>query len=454
MEEHPKALVCSTKPFVLVIINETFENSFSGFCIFSMIVWCLKHSGIAGVKKEDDAVASSPLTKSLQDRRVNCDRSQKSYDLCTINAPTVLDPTTSSFHVHTPFPPYTAEKIRPYPRKWEPFTMNRIKELYITSGRPSPPCKARHSAPAIVFSAGGYTGNFFHDFNDGFVPIFITVNTIFPNNQDFVFVISKARRWWVSKYADLLRTFSNHPIVDLDNDNSTTHCFPSATLGVISHGFMKIDPALTPNSVTFRHFRAFLDRAYNRGQNHHSTASKSRPRLVLASRSGGIGRVILNQNDLKRVAEEVGFQVIVFEPTPRTPLHQAYGIINSSDAMVGVHGAALTHSLFLRRGSVLIQVVPIGAEWVAEACFGNSAKAMGLEYMEYRMGEEESSLVDKYSKDSLVLKDPVGLQGNNWSSAIMDIYLKEQNVRLDLVRFRKYLKKAYLKAKMFMNRKG
>lgn len=121
---------------------------------------------------------------------------------------------------------------------------------------------------------------------------------------------------------------------------------------------------------------------------------------------------------------------------------------------MGVHGAALTNLLFLRPGSVVVQVVPIGVEWIAGACFGKPANDMGLEYMEYKIGVEETSLREKYGKDDLVIKDPLALQRKGWSKEIMDIYLVEQNVKLDLVRFRRYLKKANEKARLFMEREG
>ncbi|KAF9674390.1 hypothetical protein SADUNF_Sadunf10G0122300 [Salix dunnii] len=397
-----------------------------------------------------------PIPPSSQPKQINCDRSHRFYDLCTINGPTVLDPVSSTLYLSDPtISSTTVEKIRPYPRKWEKPVMAGIQEFTLISNSKSPVCQAQHKLPAIVFSAVGYTGNFFHDFNDGFIPLFITVNSVFPNNQDFILVISQARNWWISKYGDLLHTYSKHPIIIPENEAST-HCFPSATLGLISHGYMTINPKLMANSQAFSHFHAFLDKAYNHGQNHpwKFNSPKPRPRLVLATRNGGVGRVISNQNQVKHLAEEIGFDVIVFEPAPQTPLRQAYALINSSHAMVGVHGAGLTHSLFLRPGVVFMQVVPIGADWLAEVCFANSARAMGLEYLEYRIGVEESSLTDKYDKNSLLIKDPATFRGKNWSSAVMDIYLKEQNLKLDLVRFREYLKEAYKKAKKFMEKEG
>ncbi|KAK6921956.1 Glycosyltransferase 61 [Dillenia turbinata] len=382
---------------------------------------------------------------------ISCDRSDGRYDLCSVNGPNVLDPTISTFFASDPTgstssQQLTIEKIRPYPRKWENLTMPGIKEFILTSDPSGPRCKVQHQAPALVFSAGGYTGNFFHDFNDGFVPLFITVHSVFTSDQDFVLVIDKSLDWWVSKYKELLNAFSKHPIINLDKDNNT-HCFPYTKIGLVSHGFMTIDPKLIPSSKTFIHFHEFLNNAYTQKNPITLDPHPTRPRLILASRSGNGGRVILNQVEVKQVIENLGFEVIVFEPTRRTPLSHAYELINSSQVMIGVHGAALTHLLFLRPRSVFMQIVPIGDEWVAEACFGKPAKAMELEYLEYRIGVEESSLIDEFGKDHVLLRDPRGLQKNGWSSEIMDIYLKKQNVKLDLGRFREYLKIAYKKAK-------
>lgn len=404
---------------------------------------------VAAGKYKDVKVMGQHMAK-----QISCDRSHQRYDVCTVNATTVLEPTTSTFFLVEPTQALV-EKVRPYPRKWETSVMGRIKEVSLTSGPPSPSCQVHHSAPALVFSAGGYTGNVFHDFNDGFIPLFITVNSIFPDGN-YVLVIHNCRRWWESKYADLLHSLSKHPIVNLEKANAT-HCFPYAHVGLISHGFMTIDPTLMPSSINLTHFRGFLDAAY--AQNHpfpspNISKQKARPRLVLVTRSGGAGRHILNQGDLNNAAEEVGFHVILFHPTPTTSLREAYALINSSHAMMGVHGAALTHSLFLRPGSVLMQVVPLGLAWAAETCFGNSSRELGLEYMEYKIGEKESSLADKYGNDDIMVKDPVRAQGKGWSTKIMDVYLKEQNITLDLVRFRRHLEEAYNKASKFMQNKG
>ncbi|MCL7031039.1 hypothetical protein MKW94_009378 [Papaver nudicaule] len=354
---------------------------------------------------------------------INCDTSHNRYDLCTLNSTTTLDPTNSTFYVWDPqtSSPTILHKIRPYPRKWENFTMARIKELTIVTTPTKPHCQIQHQAPALVFSAGGYTGNLFHDFNDGFIPLFITTRSAFPDGVFPVLVVSKQ--------------FSPYPIISLEND-SRTHCFPSTTtIGLISHGYMTINPTLLPNSDSFLDFRALLGSAYDTKTSQQASSTASiRPRLVLASRKGG-SRVILNQAEVVLLAKEVGFEVSLFEPNEHTSLKQAYRLINSSHVMVG---------------SILIQVVPVGIDWLAETCFGKSARDMGLEYMEYKISANESSLMEKYGKDHLVLRDPKAVMKDNWSNT-KDIYLNDQSVRVDLVRFRRYLESAYNKAKGFMD---
>ncbi|XP_061992717.1 xylan glycosyltransferase MUCI21-like [Rosa rugosa] len=397
---------------------------------------------------------NSTRLPSSTSTKIRCTRSHKYYDFCFIDSPTVLDPTTSTLFVMDSTGPTLVEKIKPYPRKHENSTMSGIKELTLTSGPPGPKCQVQHNAPAIVFSAGGYTGNFFHDFNDGFIPLYIIVNSILYD-QDPVLVISKARDWWLQRYSDLLQVFSEHPIINLDNDTAT-HCFRSATVGLISHGFLNINPKLLKTPKTLPHFHAILGKAFGQTaqrfyrQRHHN----ERPRIVLISRTVGVGRAILNQEEAMEVADRIGFEVIVYEPSSRTDLHVAYDLLSNSHAVVGVHGAALTHLLFMRPGTVFMQIVPLGTNWLAKVCYENPARAMGLEYIDYRITAEESSLVETYGKDDIVVKNPAAKIGPNWSMEIMKIYLKEQNVRLDLDRFSWFLKAAYDKAKKFMDKEG
>ncbi|CAL1352404.1 unnamed protein product [Linum trigynum] len=110
--------------------------------------------------------------------------------------------------------------------------------------------------------------------------------------------------------------------------------------------------------------------------------------------------------------------------------------------MIGVHGAAMTHFLFMRPGCVFIQVIPLGTEWASESYYGTPARKMGLKYIGYRIFPRESSLFDKYEEDDPVLRDPESVSAKGWQYT-KSIYLDGQNVVLDLKRFEKRLMVAY-----------
>ena len=84
---------------------------------------------------------------------------------------------------------------------------------------------------------------------------------------------------------------------------------------------------------------------------------------MLISCNGGACHVLLNQNEVKFEAKKISFNVIIFEPTPMNTIYKVYELRHSSYAMIGIHSAALTHSIFLQPGSVFMQVVLLGTEW-------------------------------------------------------------------------------------------
>ncbi|XP_009342745.1 xylan glycosyltransferase MUCI21-like [Pyrus x bretschneideri] len=147
------------------------------------------------------------------------------------------------------------------------------------------------------------------------------------------------------------------------------------------------------------------------------------PKLVIVSRNGS--RAKTNEDLLVEMAEKVGFEVKVLRPDSRTELAKIYWVLNSSDVVIGVHGAAMTHFLFMRPGSVLIQVIPLGTSWAAKAYFGEPARKLDLNYIGYKILPTESSLYDKYVKDDPVLK-------NLAMKAIADVTLLNEGRHLSM----------------------
>ncbi|CAK9182423.1 unnamed protein product [Ilex paraguariensis] len=363
------------------------------------------------------------------------------------------------------------EKIRPYTRKWEASVMQTIDELDLISRTGNlgngHHCDVHHNVPAVFFSTGGYTGNVYHEFNDGILPLYITSQHL---NKKVVFVILEYHSWWYTKYGDILSHLSDYPPIDFHGDNRT-HCFPEAIVGLRIHDELTVDPSLMEGSKTIKDFRDLLDRAYwprirgliedeereaqlnMTGQLALPPSSKipmertkgmelvlKRPKLLILSRNGS--RAITNEDSLVKMAERIGFRVEVLKPASTSELAKIYRALNSSDVMIGVHGAAMTHFLFMRPGCVFIQVVPLGTSWAAETYYGEPAVKLGLRYIGYEILPRESSLYDEYNKNDPVLRNPSAVTEKGWEFT-KKIYLDRQNVRLNLNRFGKRLVRAY-----------
>lgn len=404
-----------------------------------------------------------------------CDRSHLRTDVCYLSGDVRTHSQSSSVFLYSHDNKTTREeKIRPYTRKWESSVMSTIDEVNLKilsrtdhESEQQNSCQVQHSVPAMVFSTGGYTGNVYHEFNDGLLPLYITSQHL---QGEIVFVILEYHDWWMMKYQDLVKQLSKYPVIDFRGDKRV-HCFPEMIVGMKIHDELTVDPSLMKDGKTIRDFQSLLGKAYApprlsamvgftnlinesstvplHGLNSTSASmnlsnvlvpSALKPKLVIISRPKS--RVMLNQKGIVRLAEKIGFQVEVLNPNPTTEMVEMFRALNSCDVMLGVHGAAMTHFLLMRPGSVFIQIVPLGTDWAAATYYGQPAMKLGLKYMEYKIVPEESSLYESYERNDPVLTDPDSINSKGWWET-KKVYLDGQNVRPSLKRLKKFLVNAY-----------
>lgn len=405
---------------------------------------------------EDESILDSkvPLCSSVSNGTICCDRSSIRSDICIMKGD--IRTNSSSFsvflytdHASSDLVTRKQEKIKPYTRKWEPSTMATIDELTLISKNTNAStienrhCDVNHNVPAVFFSTGGFTGNVYHEFNDGLIPLYITSQKY---NKKVVFVILEYHDWWVMKYGDVVSRLSDYEPIDFNGDNRT-HCFSEAIVGLRIHDELAINSTLMEDNKTIEDFHDVLDKAYwprIQGINQEEpmeAVDPEKPKLVIISRNGS--RAVTNQELLVKMAEKIGFSVEVLWPDKTTELPKIYRSLNSSDVMIGVHGAAMTHFLFMKPGSVFIQVVPLGTTWAAETYYGGPAKKLGLRYIGYEILPQESSLYEEYDHNDVVLTDPDSVNDRGWEFT-KKIYLDRQRVKLNLARFRKHLVRSHL----------
>ncbi|KAG6411485.1 hypothetical protein SASPL_129568 [Salvia splendens] len=461
----PLGLICSShKRFKPKFLYLAFFALVS--CILLLFPMLFSLTSTFSLFYESERGVKGFLCLSLPNDTLCCDRSSTRSDTCVMKGDLRTHPASSSITLYRPGGPNATapsdeeeviqhEKIRPYTRKWESHVMDTIDELdlLVRSGLgPHHACDVRHDVPAVFFSTGGFTGNLYHEFNDGIIPLYITSQEF---NKKVVFVILEYHNWWVTKYGDILSQLSDFPPIDFSND-TRVHCLPEAIMGLRIHDELSVDPALMEGkNRTISDFHDLLDRSYlprisSLVQDEECEAAEAgivarersltRPKLVIVARNGS--RAITNQDALVKLAEDIGFFVEVLRPERSTELAKIYRVLNSSDVMVGVHGAAMTHFLFMKPGSVFIQVIPLGTDWAAATYYGEPAMKLGLNYIGYKILAKESSLYQDYSKDDPILMDPDSVNKKGWEFT-KKIYLDSQDVRLDLRRFQKRLLRAY-----------
>ncbi|KAL0355257.1 UNVERIFIED_CONTAM: Alpha-1,3-arabinosyltransferase XAT3 [Sesamum radiatum] len=313
---------------------------------------------------------------------------------------------------------------KPYARKGDTLAMQRIKELKIKHQAIDtiPPCDQNFTIPAIIFSTGGYVGNHYHAFTD--VLTRLDVSTF---NQTVVFLITTPDNW-TSKYKrDKL---SKYNVYDIDKEKVL--CFSRVIVGLEAHKNVIVDPwDLGHHSI--RNFSEFLRSVYSLGRdqsvNRCRTCKLGPPRMLIICRRKS--RRLVNKHAVANLARTLGFEVVLKQMVWNVSL--VAQLVNSFDVMVGVHGAGLTNMVFLPENAVVVQIVPLGLDYIARTCFQMPAESMKLRYLDYKVTLNESSLSENYSLDKTAKKG---------FDDFRSVYLDHQDVNIDLGRFKRTLLRA------------
>lgn len=326
-------------------------------------------------------------------------------------------------------------KIKPHPRKHDKIALAHVKEISIepiSLNQTTPRCTMIHTAPAIVFSTGGYIGNMFHDFTDVLIPLFIT-SFLFRGQVHFL--VREMQPWWIKKYRPLLEQLTRYKIINL-NKVKRGLCYSNIIIGLKFHKEMSIDPMKTENKYSMVDFVQIIRKSFGLERENVTVLgihNSQKPRLLIISRKKS--RSFTNIKEIVKMATTLGYEVVVQEPNSQTKLRDFARIVNSCDVLMGVHGAGLTNLVFLPTNAVVIQVVPLGGlENLSMEYFGIPALNMKLKYLQYNINKEESTLIEKYPKDDVVFKDPPAIRRKGWT-ALRSTYLVSQNVKLDTSRF-------------------
>ncbi|KAK1583858.1 hypothetical protein Q3G72_027670 [Acer saccharum] len=375
----------------------------------------------------------------LDDTGFSC-HSDLHSDLCVVNKPVKVDKNGSTVYIISSSTQSQVERlIKPYALQDDQTAMKWVSPVRILnedSNSSMAPCRFTHDVPAVVFSSGGFTGNQFHEIDEIIIPLFITTRHF---RSHLKFVITDFKPWWVSKYRKILKHLSHYEVIN-PAVNGSVHCFPGAVVGLKYHDYLAFNMTDIPGGYSMFDFRNFLRQSYDlKIKNVKFNKREKKPVLILLSRQNS--RRFLNENEMVDSMEELGFEVVVIRPSRMLNLDKFAEVVNRCSVMVGAHGAGLTNEMFLPDGAVVVQVVPLALDWCASNYFSAPASEMGLHYLEYKIEPKESSLWETYGANDSVITDPGSVISKGYY-AFKDVYLDEQNVKINVGRFRETLVRA------------
>ncbi|XP_058218622.1 alpha-1,3-arabinosyltransferase XAT3-like [Rhododendron vialii] len=358
-------------------------------------------------------------------------------EVCVSNRPVKID--TSTMTVYAPFSEGmigASHTMSPYARKDDEVAMSRVSPVQILQGSiiAPPACRYNHDVPAVVFSSGGFAG-MFHEFNEVIIPLFLTTRHF---QSRLSFIVNDYRPSLVDKFDKIISHLSSYEVIN-PTENGNVHCFPGVVVGLHFHDNLAINTTVVPEGYSMLDFKQFLRDSYNLKIQELSQTQTEKPRLILVSREKS--RAFLNEHEMVTMMRALGFRVVIAKPHMMANTENFAKIVNSCSVMVGAHGAGLTNIVFLPEGAVLVQVVGLALEWPSTHYFGTPATGMGLNYIEYKIEPEESSLISHYGRDHPVIADPASINAKGYQF-YRAAYLIEQSFNIDVVRFNKTLVQA------------
>jgi hypothetical protein len=261
---------------------------------------------VAAGEKFEEAIPTKPI----------CDFSDLRSDICNMTG----DIRTQGYNMSTVFfvPPSNTfvEKeqqwsVNAYSQKMYMYFSKNVTVKQLRGPQNAPLCTVDQSnTPAVLISFGGPTGNFWHDFTDVIIPLFLASR---PLNRDIQFLIINYQQWFLDKFSLIFKDLSRYQIVNFDEDKEV-RCYRQMSVGLLNHKDFSIDPKRAFDGFNMFKFRMYIRSIYSLPMDvdipyKTDQRPEKKPRLMLIVRSKT--RRFLNQEEITEVIKRTGFEVSI-----------------------------------------------------------------------------------------------------------------------------------------------
>ncbi len=265
-------------------------------------------------------------------------------------------------------------------QSWAPELRNFVETKTPVDGSDSPLCDVFISAPTIVMKLDA-TVSMYHHFCDFFnLYASLLINSTFHKDSfDLdVNILVWENLDYQSSFEDVFNAFTVNPILNLDSFEEKTVCFKNLLMPLLPRmpfGLFYNTPIIDGcrNSGLFQAFSEFV--TYRLGVHRSAPIDARRLRVTMLSRRTKYRRV-LNENSLVSALTATGrydVRLAHFTHAHPTFVVQMQEVRNT-DILVGMHGAGLTHLLFLPDWACVFELYDCGDP----GCYTDLARLRGV----------------------------------------------------------------------------
>jgi len=180
--------------------------------------------------------------------------------------------------------------------------------------------------------------------------------------------------------------FTSLPLMDLNNVAGKKVCLKEAMFPLLPrmlYGLFYNTPLVSDcyNSGLFRSFSDFILHRLKIPQ--HGLLADQRVRVTIISRDTR-HRKVINEGDLVKALDQTGlYRVTLARYTSHVPFSSQLTITHNTDILVGMHGAGLTHLLFLPDWAEVFELFSCDDP----ACYKDLARMRGVGYNTHDWGD-------------------------------------------------------------------
>ncbi|CAF1062220.1 unnamed protein product [Didymodactylos carnosus] len=233
------------------------------------------------------------------------------------------------------------------------------------------------------------SNNMYHHFCD-FINFYVSqhMNNTFSLDIQIILWDTSNSDYW-SYFSDTWKAFSSNPLIHLKSLNRKRVCFKDAVFTFLARMFfglyynMPLIPGCT-NTNLFRSFQQYVLHRLNVKQ--YGPLKSNLIRITLLNRTTQY-RQILNFNEIIQHLQAKSnneYVINVVDYNMNVPFLQQLNITYNTDIFMGIHGAGLTHLLFLPDWATIFEIY----NCEDKDCYLDLARLRGVKYFTWENGDK------------------------------------------------------------------